>query len=96
MSVIELTGQLLCASRDEVELVKKYLPRHIEFSRAEPGCIHFDVVQTEDPFVWTVAEQFENQLAFDRHQKLVKDSEWGRATAGIKRDYVVSRVHSET
>ena len=48
------------------------------------------------PFVWTVAEQFEHQVTFDSHQKRVKNSEWGRATAGIKRDYVVSRVHSET
>ena len=76
--------------------MKQYLPRHIELSRPEPGCIHFDVVQTEAPFVWTVAQQFEHQVAFDSHQKRVKNSEWGRATAGIKRDYVVSRVHSET
>lgn len=96
MSVIELTGQLICASRDEVEIVQQLLPRHTELSRAEPGCIHFDVVQTENPFVWTVTERFENQQAFDNHQRRVLESAWGHATAAIKREYLVRPIHSET
>ncbi|NLE78632.1 MAG: antibiotic biosynthesis monooxygenase [Rhodococcus sp.] len=91
MSVIELTGWLVCADGEEVEIVERYLPRHIELTREEAGCLHFEVVQTEDPLVWSVAERFADQSAFDAHQKRVKASDWGRATAGIERDYVIGR-----
>lgn len=91
MTVIELKGRLICESDEEVETVSRYLPRHIELTRAEVGCLHFEVVQTEDPLVWFVAERFADQSAFDAHQKRVKASDWGRATARIERDYVISR-----
>lgn len=89
MSAIELKGLLICENDEEVETVSRYLPRHIELTRGEAGCLHFEVVQTEDPLVWSVAERFADQSAFDAHQKRVRVSDWGRATAGIKRDYVI-------
>ncbi|EYT51188.1 antibiotic biosynthesis monooxygenase [Brachybacterium muris] len=91
MSAIELKGRLICEDDEEVETVIRYLPRHVELTRGEAGCLHFEVVQTEDPLVWSVAERFADQSAFDAHQKRVKASGWGRATAGITRDYVISR-----
>jgi hypothetical protein len=36
-----------------------------------------------------------DQAAFDSHQARVQASEWGRATAGIERDYVVASVASD-
>lgn len=90
MSAIELAGRLICEDHDEVAIVNRYLPRHIELTRAEVGCLHFEVVQTEDPLVWSVAERFADQPAFDAHQARVRVSDWGCATAGISRDYVIS------
>ena len=89
--MIELTGCLVCADGEEMKIVERHLPRHIELTREEAGCLHFDVVQTEDPLVWSVIERFADQSAFDAHQARVRASDWGRATAGIKRDYVISR-----
>lgn len=90
MSTVELTGRLVCEHDGEAKIVLRHLPRHIELTRAEAGCLHFDVKQTGDPLVWTVSERFVDQAAFDVHQARVGASEWGRATAGIKRDYVVT------
>ena len=63
--------------------------------RALPGCLHFTVTPTGDPLVWSVHERFVDQAAFDLHQARVQASEWGRATAGIERDYVVTTIASD-
>lgn len=90
MNNIDLTGQLICQSDDEIAVVTEFLPRHIELTRAEPGCISFEVNQTGDPLVWDVAERFQDADSFHLHQARVKTSDWGRATAGIKRSYSVT------
>lgn len=91
MSTVELVGRLVCEHDDEAKIVRSHLPRHIELTRSEAGCIHFDVTQTDDPLVWTVCERFVSQAAFEVHQVRVRESEWGRATAGIKREYVITQ-----
>lgn len=90
VSSIELTGQLICRDEEQIAVVAEFLPRHIELTRAEPGCISFEVNQAGDPLVWDVAERFHDADSFHLHQARVKASEWGRATAGIKRNYSVS------
>jgi quinol monooxygenase YgiN len=87
---IILTGQLICQGDDEIAVVTEFLPRHVELTRAEPGCISFEVNQTGDPRVWDVSECFQDARSFELHQARVKASQWGRATAGIKRSYSVS------
>lgn len=85
--IVTLSGQLVCSSPEEVELVQRLLPEHVELTRAEPGCLRFDVVRTDDPLVWQVDELFVDQSSFADHQRRVADSAWGRATGGIKRRY---------
>ena len=87
---INLTGQLICQSDEEIAVVTEFLPRHIELTRAEPGCISFEVNQSSNPRVWNVSEYFLDAGAFELHQARVKASDWGRATAEIKRSYSVS------
>lgn len=89
MSTVELQGRLICERDEDMEVVRRHLPRHIELTRAESGCLRFEVEQSDDPLVWIVFEKFESQTAFDLHQARVETSDWGRATAGIKRDYVI-------
>lgn len=87
---IDLTGQLICHGDEEIAVVMEFLPQHVELTHAEPGCISFEVNQTDDPRVWDVAERFRDADAFHSHQARVKASAWGRATAGIKRSYSVT------
>ncbi|WP_373566600.1 putative quinol monooxygenase [Brevibacterium sp. 91QC2O2] len=68
MSVNELAGLLRCADDAEVETVCRYQPRHIELTRAEAGCLLFEVVQTGDPLIWSVAERLADESGFDAHQ----------------------------
>lgn len=93
--MISLTGQLVCVDENEAATVLRHLDLHVALTRAEPGCLHFTVTQTADPLVWTVHERFVDQAAFDLHQARVQASEWGRATAGIERDYVVTTIASD-
>ncbi|RUM26887.1 antibiotic biosynthesis monooxygenase [Rhizobium vallis] len=87
---VRLSGQLICASLDEIEIVQKYLPEHMRLTRSEPGCLSFEVTQTEDPMIWRVEERFTDRLAFEAHQIRTKASAWGAATSAIRRDYEVS------
>lgn len=87
MNDIRLTGQLICKTADEAQIVARNLPRHVKLTRDESGCLSFDVTPTADPMVWMVAEHFRNEQAFTVHQERVARSEWGRVTAGIERRY---------
>ena len=88
---VALQGRLICRTPKEAETVRTHLPAHEVLSRAEPGCISFEVTATDDPLVWHVAEQFSSEEAFAAHQRRVAESEWGLATAGISREYRVTR-----
>jgi quinol monooxygenase YgiN len=89
MSVVRLTGLLICETPEQAQAVEENLPLHIELTRAEPGCLSFEVNRAADPFVWQVEERFQDAAAFAAHQQRIADSEWGRTTAGIQRQYEV-------
>jgi quinol monooxygenase YgiN len=87
MSEVRLTGRLICSTPDEARVVAAHLPRHVALTRAEHGCLAFDVTPTADGLTWQVEERFVNEAAFIVHQDRVAGSEWGRMTAGIERRY---------
>lgn len=86
---VTLTGELRCANAAEAERVHAHLAEHIALTRAEPGCLSFDVAPTESEEIWRVSERFVDEAAFDAHQRRVATSTWGRETAGIERSYVI-------
>ncbi|TGD45100.1 antibiotic biosynthesis monooxygenase [Pseudotabrizicola sediminis] len=87
--MIRLKGYLICMSQDEVLAVRGHLPDHIRLSRAEPGCLSFDVSETDDPMVWDVQETFRTRADFDAHQARTRQSRWFEATRHILRDFRV-------
>nr|WP_258222922.1 antibiotic biosynthesis monooxygenase [Microbacterium sp. HMWF026] len=86
---VTLTGELRCANAAEAERVNAHLAEHIALTRAEPGCLSFDVAPTASEGIWRVSERFVDEAAFDAHQRRVATSTWGRETAGIERSYVI-------
>lgn len=86
---VTLSGELRCADAAEAERVRAHLAEHVALTRAEPGCLSFEVGPTDDERVWRVAERFIDESAFDAHQRRVATSTWGRETAGIQRSYVI-------
>ncbi|MCU0901744.1 MAG: antibiotic biosynthesis monooxygenase [Cypionkella sp.] len=90
--MIRLKGHLICMSEDEAALVRQHLPEHIRLSRAEPGCLSFDVAQTDDPMIWDVQESFRTRADFDAHQTRTRASPWFAATRHILRDFRVEEL----
>ena len=84
---ITVTGTLTCSTADEAALVAAMLPEHIRLSRAEPGCLTFNVTRTDDPLVWRLDESFVDRAAFEAHQTRTRASAWFGATAGLLRAF---------
>ena len=89
MAQVVLSGVLVCTADAQVATVQRFLARHVELTRAEPGCVSFAVEPTTDPRVWQVDAVFTDPAAFRLHQERVRTSEWGRETVGIERHYTV-------
>lgn len=88
--MIRLSGRLICRTEAEAATVARALPAHVALTRAEPGCLRFEVTVTADPLIWRVEEAFTTRAAFDTHQTRTRASDWFRETADIARDYTVS------
>ncbi|HGG05903.1 MAG TPA: antibiotic biosynthesis monooxygenase [Aliiroseovarius sp.] len=88
---VRLKG-ILTVPADRLEAVRAALPEHIRLSRAEPGCIFFDVVEVADnDGIFNVSEGFVDQAAFDAHQRRTRASDWWRVTDGIPRTYTITK-----
>jgi quinol monooxygenase YgiN len=82
---------VLIAGADDHAIINAHLEAHIHLSRAESGCLAFDVVQDmKDQTRYRVSETFANRAAFESHQRRVKTSTWGRATAHMRREYQIT------
>ncbi len=91
MANIRLTGHILVPEKD-MSSVLEALPRHIELTRAEPGCLVFNVTQdASDPRVFHVYEVFFGSAALEYHQDRVNSSEWGALTQGVERHYKIAK-----
>lgn len=85
---VTLTGHITVPPERLAE-IRAALPTHIDLTRAEPGCLSFEVTETQ-PGHFDVAERFVDAEAFRAHQERVKTSDWGRISAGIPRDYQIT------
>ena len=90
--MIRLRGQLICMTGDEVLAVRQHLAAHVTATRAEPGCLTFEVAKTDDPMIFEVMEAFADRISFDAHQARTRASAWFEATRGILRDFRLEEV----
>lgn len=73
---------------ERLSQVGEALKEHIELTRAEEGCIFFNVdpcSEIEGRFL--VSEAFVDEAAFNFHQERAGASPWAVASAGVPRDY---------
>lgn len=93
--MIILSGHLDIPA-DRRAAVAAALPAHIDLTRAEPGCLSFDVTEDPDrPGRYNVAERFATRPDFDAHQKRAAQSPWAEITAGIKRHYTIQETYED-
>ena len=90
--MIRLRGQLICATSEESAAVQAHVAEHTRLSRAEPGCLSFEVTPTDDPLRWEVLETFRTQTDFNAHQARTRASDWFDATHNILRDFRVEAI----
>lgn len=79
-------GRLICRDAAQMMLALELLPDHAAASRAERGCLRFEVAQSDDPMVFTLSEVFVDEAAFAAHQERTAASPWGRRSGQIGRD----------
>lgn len=87
---VTLTGRLICTTEAEAGRIRARLADHIRPTRAEPGCLRFDVAETADPLVWQVDETFTDRAAFEAHRARTRTSRRAQETAGIRRDFRIT------
>ena len=93
MPRVTLTGFLVCRSLEEADRVSHLLPEHIRLTRAEPGCLKFEVFRShEDPLRFAVSETFRDRESFKAHQARTAETLWAKATRGIPRDYKITET----
>lgn len=86
---IRLTGHIDVPA-DRVAAIAAALPGHVLLTRAEPGCISFEVTPDADvPGRYRVAELFESRAAYDAHQARTAASAWGRISLDLERSYEI-------
>lgn len=73
---------------EQLSQVRVALREHIRLTRAESGCLSFEVTPhaTIDGR-FDVREEFVDQIAFDHHQTRASASAWGHLTRDFKREY---------
>lgn len=89
---IKLTGYLDVPAQRWDEVMQA-LAVHIDLTRAEAGCIKFDVTPCDTvEHRLLVSELFTDQPSFDAHQVRAKASDWAKASEGIPRLYEIIEV----
>lgn len=83
---ISLSGHITCADPAQLMTLLMHVEAHVAASRAEPGCLHFEITQTDDPMVWRVEGLFHDIRALEAHRERSAASPWSTATAGFAQD----------
>ena len=87
MSKIMHIGTLHCAP-DEVDTLTTLLGPHVALSRAEPGCLSYELFQDEVQLTtFQLNAVFRDRQAFEAHKARVESADWGRATAHMRTDF---------
>ena len=88
MSRVYLDGLLIANSAAHRAVIDLYLEDHIALTRAEPGCLKFEVTEdARDRNKFHVSEIFDSEDSFAAHQARAKDSEWGKHSEKLERKF---------
>jgi quinol monooxygenase YgiN len=73
----------------DIEAIRAHLAEQGRLSRCEPGCLRFEVYQSNnDPARFLLAERWESQAALDEHRK-------AKAYTTIYQPHVLPKVERE-
>ncbi len=85
MSKVILKGFIIVPAKD-LSVVQEELINHKNLTHNEPGCLVFEVAQSQsNPNRFDVYEEFVNKAAFESHQQRVKNSYWGEVSVNVRK-----------
>ncbi|KLV04117.1 antibiotic biosynthesis monooxygenase [Photobacterium aquae] len=83
----------IIAKTDSIELVKSELLKLIEFTRAEAGCINYDLHQdNENPAHFLFYENWASRELWQAHMNNQHLAEYLQATDGAVESFVVNEM----
>ena len=89
MSHVILKG-FIVVPEEKLCMIQEELKNHTKLTLEEPGCIIFEVIQSErNPLRFEVYEEFKDKASFELHQARVKTSRWGEITVNVERHYEI-------
>ncbi|MGB0370557.1 MAG: putative quinol monooxygenase [Opitutales bacterium] len=90
---MKVEGHIQFPQGANLQIIKLALDKHIELTRAEPGCILFEVTaHSEIRGRFNVKEEFESKEAFELHQERTQKSEWAEVSNNGLRHYTIHEV----
>ena len=90
MAKVILKGYIMVSAAD-LSRLENELPNHLRLTRAEAGCLIFDVTKDVDiAGKFHVDEEFVDQQSFALHRQRVEKSHWGKVSAGAERFYEIT------
>ncbi|MEW4530001.1 MAG: putative quinol monooxygenase [Maioricimonas sp. JB045] len=89
MSALTIVA-IIKAKADRVELVKSELEKLIPVTRAEEGCLQYDLHQdNDDPTRFLFFENWESRALWQKHMAAPHLQEYAAATDGAVDDFAV-------
>lgn len=80
----------IIAHNEKIDLVHNELKKLIDITRAEPGCVQYDLHQNNDnPAHFMFFENWESRELWQAHMSAPHLTEYGRATEGAVEDFVL-------
>lgn len=68
--MVSIHVSLTVRNQSDIEKVARLLGEHAKLSRAEPGCLRFDLFQSNlDPHAFFIVEAWESQDALEMHRE---------------------------
>jgi quinol monooxygenase YgiN len=92
MSTLTIIANIL-ANEDKIELVKAELLKLIDITRAEEGCINYDLHQdNENPAHFTFYENWETRALWQTHMANQHLADYMAATEGAVAQFTLSEM----
>ena len=90
---LTLTGFLICRTLDEADRVSALIPAHVTATRAELGCLDYEIWRSmADPVCFAVRAVYRDRDALAAHQVRTTGNDWGRTTNGATRDFRITET----
>lgn len=92
MTTLTIVANIL-ANEDKIELVKAELLKLIDITRAEEGCINYDLHQdNENPAHFTFYENWETRALWQTHMANQHLADYMTATEGAVAQFTLSEM----